>query len=97
MVFPANSEIIDGKSAIGKFWNATRQMGMIKVNFQTSTGLQFVDLAIEEGKYSLFVPNDIMVDQGKYVVTWRKENGSWKVYRDIWNNSTCLLYTSRCV
>ena len=87
-VFPANSEIIDGKEAIGKFWNATRQMGISKVNFETTSALQFGDLAIEEGKYSLFVPNDIMVDQGKYVVTWRKENGSWKVYRDIWNNST---------
>ena len=87
-LFPANSEILDGKAAIGKFWNATRQMGIIKVNFETTAALQYGDLAIEEGKYSLFVPNDIMVDQGKYVVTWRKEKGSWKVYRDIWNNST---------
>jgi ketosteroid isomerase-like protein len=90
-VFPANSEIIDGKAAIGKFWNANRQMGIFKVNFETTTAIQFGDLAIEEGKYSLFVPNDIMVDQGKYVVTWRKENGSWKVYRDIWNNSTPIM------
>lgn len=87
-LFPANSEIIDGKDAIGRFWKATRQMGIMKVNFETTTALQYGDLAIEEGKYSLFVPNDIMVDQGKYVVTWKKENGSWKVYRDIWNNST---------
>jgi len=87
-LFPANSGILDGKDAIGKFWNATRQMGVMKVNFETTTALKFGDLAIEEGNYSLFVPNDIMVDQGKYIVTWKKENGTWKVYRDIWNNST---------
>lgn len=87
-LFPANSEILDGKEAIGKFWNATRQMGIVKILFETTTAQKFGNLAIEEGKYSLFVPNDMMVDQGKYIVTWKKENGTWKVYRDIWNNST---------
>jgi ketosteroid isomerase-like protein len=87
-LFPANSGILDGKAAIGKFWNATRQMGIVKVNFETTTAQKFGDLAIEEGKYSLFVPNDIMVDQGKYIVTWKHEGGKWKVFRDIWNAST---------
>lgn len=87
-IFPANNEVIDGKDAIGKFWTATRQMGIAKVLFETTTAQKFGNLAIEEGKYSLFVPNDIMVDEGKYIVTWKKENGTWKVYRDIWNNST---------
>ncbi len=87
-LFPANNEILDGKEAIGKFWNVTRQMGIVKILFETTTAQKFGNLAIEEGKYSLFVPNDMMVDQGKYIVTWKKENGKWKVYRDIWNNSS---------
>jgi len=87
-IFPANNEVIDGKDAIGKFWTATRQMGIAKVLFETTTAQKFGNIAIEEGKYSLFVPNDIMVDQGKYIVTWKKENSTWKVYRDIWNNSS---------
>ncbi len=87
-LFPANSEILDGKAAIGKFWNATREMGIVKVNFETTTAQKFGDLAIEEGKYSLFVKGDQMVDQGKYIVTWKQEGGKWKVFRDIWNAST---------
>jgi len=87
-LFPANGEIIDGKDAIGRFWKATRQMGISKVLFETTKAQKFGDLAIEEGLFKLYVPNNMVVDQGKYIVTWRKENGSWKVYRDIWNNST---------
>ncbi len=26
------------------------------------------------------------VDKGKYIVVWKKENGDWKVWRDIWNS-----------
>ena len=28
-----------------------------------------------------------MLDKGKYVVVWENENGSWKIYRDIFNTS----------
>lgn len=87
-IFPANNQILDGQAAIGKFWSITLQMGVKKVLFETTTAQKFGNLAIEEGNYSLFVQGDQMVDQGKYIVTWKQEGGKWKVYRDIWNNST---------
>lgn len=87
-IFPAHNQILDGQAAISKFWTKTMQMGIKKVLFETTSAQKFGNLAIEEGKYSLFVPNNIMVDQGKYIVTWKNENGTWKVYRDIWNNSS---------
>lgn len=87
-LFPANSAVIDGKEAIGGFWAATIKMGIKKVIFETTSALKYGDIAIEEGKYSLFVEGDHLVDQGKYIVNWKNENGKWKVYRDIWNNSS---------
>jgi len=87
-IFPSNNQIVDGKEAISNFWSGTRQMGIKKVVFETTAAQKFGNVAVEEGKYSLFVPGDIMVDQGKYIVTWRHENGQWKIYRDIWNHST---------
>lgn len=89
-IFPANNQIIDGQAAIGKFWTITMQMGIKKVLFETTSAQKFGNLAIEEGNYSLFVGGNQMVDQGKYIVTWKQEGGKWKVYRDIWNNSTPL-------
>ena len=89
-IFPANNQIIDGQAAIGKFWTITMQMGIKKVLFETTSAQKFGNLAVEEGNYSLFVQGDQLVDQGKYIVTWKQDGGKWKVYRDIWNNSTPL-------
>lgn len=87
-LFPANSDIIEGQEAIGGFWKAALNMGIKKVLFETVTAQKFGNIAIEEGKYTLFVEGDHIADQGKYIVTWKKNDGKWKVYRDIWNAST---------
>ena len=44
--------------------------------------------AYEVGKYTLYAEGDQMLDTGKYVVIWKKqEDGQWKLHRDIWNTS----------
>lgn len=84
-LLPANSAAVEGPEAIGGFWSSVLNMGIKKVMFETTTAQQVGDLAVEEGKYALYLEGDHMVDQGKYMVTWKKEEGKWKVYRDIWN------------
>lgn len=84
-LFPANGLLVDGQQAISKFWVATFGMGIKKVEFETVSALKYGNIAIEEGNYKLYVDGDFMVDQGKYLVNWKMENGKWKVYRDIWN------------
>ena len=27
------------------------------------------------------------VDKGNYIVVWKKDDGKWKIFRDIWNSS----------
>jgi ketosteroid isomerase-like protein len=44
------------------------------------------DLITEEGELSLFV-EDAEVYQGKYMVLWKKDDGKWKLFRDIFNSS----------
>lgn len=86
-LLPANSEMVEGPEAIGGFWGSVMDMGIKKVMFETTTAQQMGNMAIEEGKYALYVEGDHVVDQGKYMVTWKKEEGKWKVYRDIWNTN----------
>jgi len=40
----------------------------------------------EEGEVSLFVDEE-EVYQGKYMVLWKKEDGKWKLFRDIFNSN----------
>lgn len=86
-LYPANSEVLEGTAAIEGFWGAVMKMGIKKAQMETVIAQQIGNIAIEEGRYKLFVEGDIMVDQGKYLVTWEKVNGQWKIARDIWNTN----------
>jgi len=44
------------------------------------------DLLTEEGTASLFDQKGTELDHAKYLVIWKKENGEWKLFRDMWNS-----------
>lgn len=48
------------------------------------------NIAMEVGKYQLKGADGEVVDRGKYLVTWKNEQGTWKIHRDIWNTSQSL-------
>jgi uncharacterized protein (TIGR02246 family) len=86
-MYPSNSDVIEGQEAIEGFWNVVMNAGIKKGHFETITAESFGNIAIEEGRYELYTEEDQTVDQGKYIVTWEKENGQWKLHRNIWNTS----------
>jgi len=45
------------------------------------------DIGYRVGVYSLLAPDGAVVDRGKYVETWRKVDGEWKISNDIWNSN----------
>jgi ketosteroid isomerase-like protein len=45
------------------------------------------DAVIEVGRYRLSGAGGEMMDQGKYIVIWKQDEGRWKLHRDIWNSS----------
>jgi len=57
------------------------------LNLETTSADGFGNNAIEEGKYTLYADGDIIIDEGKYIVTWVKVDGKWLIDRDIWNSS----------
>lgn len=86
-LFPENSGAVEGPQAISGMFGAIKSMGIKKVDFEAITALSYGPIAIEEGKYTLYVEGDYVADQGKYIVTWKNEGGKWKVHRDIWNTN----------
>lgn len=86
-LLPVNVEEISGHEQILKFYENVAAMGIKKLVFETKIAEQYGDIAIEEGLYSLSVEGGMVVDQGKYLVTWQNENGIWKVKRDIWTTN----------
>jgi len=105
-LFPPNLDIVVGTEAIKGFWGGAMSMGVKKALLETITAEGYGDFAIEEGRYKLFAPGDILIDHGKYFVTWKKQGNEWKLAKDIWNtnnpaiprameNDTILIATSK--
>ena len=90
-LYPSNSDVVEGQEAIEEFWNATMNMGIKKGHLETVTAERYGNFAIEEGRYTLYAEGDQIADRGKYIVTWKKEDGQWKLHKDIWNTSNPAL------
>jgi ketosteroid isomerase-like protein len=43
------------------------------------------EIVTETGTYEMS-DSTKPIEKGKYIVLWKKEDGRWKIYRDIWNS-----------
>jgi len=44
------------------------------------------DMLVEEGTYTIGTKDEPIIDNGKYIVLWKKEDGQWKLHRDMYNS-----------
>ena len=86
-LLPANSEPISGREAIEGFWRNVMGMGIAGVKLETAELEAQGDLAVEIGRYVLSGADGGALDNGKYVVVWHRDAGTWKLHRDIWTTS----------
>ena len=87
-LLPSNSDFVTGKQAIQDFWQGAMDMGIKSAKLEIVEVEGMGGTAYEVGKYTLYAEDDKMLDSGKYVVIWKKqEDGQWKLHRDIWNTS----------
>lgn len=66
--------------------------GGVKVQLKTDSVEAHGDMAIEVGTYTVNLQPPGKepvkgVDAGKYLVAWKKAQGNWLLYRDMWNSS----------
>ena len=87
-IFPNGPDIIEGRDAIKKYWTlpegrSTKYHKINPVEIKI-TGNEAYDYGYYEGT-TLFDDGKESSWRGKYVIIWRKEDGDWKIYLDIWN------------
>jgi ketosteroid isomerase-like protein len=85
-VMMSNSEPIKG-SAIASAWGEVIRMGVKDLKITTVDLIGDSALLAETGTYEMYGAGNKLLDKGKYVVVWKQENGTWKIYRDIGNSS----------
>ena len=87
--FPPDQAKVEGRENIQKMWQAVIDAGVTDLALTTAEVEESGALAFESGALSLKMPGKDgkpMDVSGKYVVVWKKAaDGSWQLYRDIWN------------
>lgn len=89
VLMPPGQDMIYGKEAIYKFW--TRDTAYHQVFHKTKSDKLEIKgtVAFDNGYWyseSVYNGKSRPLASGKYLIIWRKENGEWKMYHDIWNN-----------
>lgn len=85
VLYPPNSPAIRGTENIKEFWKGAYTAGLTGAKLETITAEAYGNHAIEEGKVTLYV-GDQVVGEEKYIVVWHKEDGKWKLHQDIFNS-----------
>ena len=85
-VLPPNASPRKGLIAIEKFWQG-ELAGVSEVILQV-VQLEAVnqDTAWEVGKFQVKGTGGAVLDDGSYMVIWKKVGEAWKLHRDIWNS-----------
>ena len=87
-ILPPNANIIEGHEAIERRWTLPEG---VKILWHHVTPTEIVvvdetayDVGYYEGKTQRPDGSEVAW-RGKYVIVWKKVDGEWKIYLDIWN------------
>jgi len=89
IAFPPDADMAMGRQAIQDFWKGASDSGVKSIELTLLGAESSGNYMIETGKAVVHVqpagqPETTV--NSKYVVVWKKQkDGSWKIYRDIWN------------
>lgn len=81
-----NMPSVKGKENIMKVWGGFINAGVGHMSITTIEIWGNDDYITEEGLVTFETKNGTLIDKGKYLVLWKKEDGKWKLHRDIANS-----------
>lgn len=82
----AGAPSVVGRADIQTAMSNIIQSGITGVDLRLENIYGTEDLIAEEGELTLFVGDDAVAVE-KYIVLWKKEDGKWKLFRDIFNSN----------
>ena len=84
---PDNSDPVDGRANVQGLLQSMMDGGVSSVEPITWEVEDCGDTAVEVGRVVMHGDDDEIVDDGKFIVIWKKENDGWRLHRDIVNSS----------
>ena len=84
-----NADLVTGKQEIQNAMQGFVDAGINRISLESTEIEGFGNMAFEVGKYVLSVEEQV-IDNGKYIVIWKKVGEDWKLHRDIFNSNIPL-------
>jgi ketosteroid isomerase-like protein len=78
---------VTGQKAIASFWHTVSIRGMHTIELQFIDLEQSGDKLIARGKYVMNNKQDEIIDIGKFIAIYKKENNQWRLQTDMFNTS----------
>jgi len=85
-LMPPNGDFITGNDAIGAFWGSMFTAGFDRLTIETLEVYGDGNNVAEVGLWTLYL-NGENIDNGKFIVVWKKVQGKWYVHRDCFNSN----------
>ena len=82
----AGAPAVVGRANIQGAMSGIVKSGITKVDIRLKEVFGTEDLIAEEGELTLYVKGKAVAEE-KYIVLWKKEDGRWKLFRDIFNSN----------
>lgn len=90
-ILAPNAPTINTPQGILAFFNGGYAHGIRKITFHTTKLFGYSGTFVnEEGRYELKNGQGKTIDEGKYIVVWKKTDSGWKMYRDIFNTNLAV-------
>ena len=81
-----NEPSFNGRREIQRHYAIVMKAGNNKLGLVTTGLWGDEQMLAEEGIYTFMDKNEKVLDKGKYIVLWKKEEGNWKLFRDCYNS-----------
>jgi ketosteroid isomerase-like protein len=78
-----------GQEGVCDFFGQAIEQDIVSARFTTQDVEGDATQAVEIGRYELFASHSggdrLRVDDGRYLVVWRKEGDNWRIFREMFN------------
>jgi len=86
-VFPPNSDAVIGHHAIAVLNLQYVNFDIKEFSEGTTAFYGNEEYLIDEGTYFMRYGKDNTIEKGKYLNVWKREDGDWKLFSNIWNTN----------
>ena len=86
-LLPPGNDLVTGREAVADFWRGVVDSGVETIDIEPLDVDVHGDSAVRVGQATLSDAGGGTVDDVKFIEVWKRDEGEWRIHRDIWNSN----------